>query len=48
MKKSTIHNMSEFKEARKIFQGINSTPKKAVEKSKRRHNSKMKALAKYK
>lgn len=48
MKTPTIHNMKEFKEARKIFQGINSTPKKAVEKSIKRHNSKSKALAKYK
>lgn len=41
MKKPTVHNMSEFKEARKAFQGINSTPKKSLEKSKRRMAEKM-------
>jgi hypothetical protein len=43
-----IHNLPEFKAARKAFQGINSTPKKAVEKSIRRHGSKQKALEKFK
>ena len=47
-KTSTIHNSPEFKETRKAFQGINSTPEKAKEKSIKRHNSKAKALAKYK
>lgn len=37
----TVHNSPEFKEARKTFQGINSTPKKALEKSKRRMAEKM-------
>lgn len=41
-KTPTIHNMPEFKEARKAFQGINSTPKKSLEKSKRRMAEKMK------
>ena len=47
-KTSTIHNSPEFKQLRKSFQGINSTSKKAIEKSKRRHSSKLKALNKYK
>lgn len=33
----TVHNMPEFKEARKAFQGINATTKGSIEKSKRRH-----------
>lgn len=41
MKTETIHNSPEWKEARKSFQGVNSTPKKALEKSKRRVAEKM-------
>ena len=37
----TAHNAPEFKELRKIFAGINSTPSKALEKSKRRMAEKM-------
>jgi hypothetical protein len=37
----TVHNSPEWKEARKIFQGINSTPSKSLEKSKRRMAEKM-------
>ena len=33
----TVHNRPEFKEARKAFEGINSTPKIAREKSIKRH-----------
>lgn len=47
-KTPTIHNSPEWKEARKSFQGINATTKGSIEKSKRRHNSKLKALNKYK
>lgn len=36
-----IHNSPEFKQLRKSFQGINSTPEKALEKSKRRIAEKM-------
>lgn len=36
------HTAPEFKELRKTFQGINSSPSKAVEKSKRRMAEKMK------
>jgi hypothetical protein len=36
-----VHNSPEYKEIRKNFQGINSTPKKALEKSKRRMAEKM-------
>ena len=45
---SVIHNSPEFKELRKTFQGINSTTKGSVEKSKRRHNAKQLALNKHK
>jgi hypothetical protein len=38
-KKPTIHNMPEFKEARKAFEGINATKKGSIEKSKRRHET---------
>ncbi len=41
MKNPTVHNMPEFKEARKAFQGINSTDKHSLEKSKRRVAEKM-------
>lgn len=47
-KTPTIHNMPEFKEARRAFQGINATTKGSVEKSKRRHNAKQLALNKHK
>lgn len=45
---SFMHTSKEFKELRKSFQGINSTRKGSFEKSVRRHNSKAKALNKYK
>lgn len=47
-KRPTIHNSPEWKEARKSFQGINATSKGSIEKSKRRNQSKQKALSKYK
>lgn len=43
-----VHNSPEFKGARKAFQGINATRKGSIEKSKRRHESKAKALEKMK
>lgn len=39
-----IHNSPEFKELRKTYQGINATTKGSVEKSKKRHESKLQAL----
>ncbi len=45
-KKPTIHNSPEWKDTRKAFQGINSTPKKALEKSKRRVAEKMEKRSK--
>jgi hypothetical protein len=47
-KTPTQHNMHEFKEARKAFQGINATTKGSLEKSKRRHNAKQLAINKHK
>lgn len=47
-KRPTPHNMPEFKEARKAFQGINATTKGSIEKSKRRHNAKQLAINKAK
>lgn len=44
----TIHNNPEWKQIRKTFQGINATTKGSIEKSKRRHDSKQKALNKFK
>lgn len=38
------HSHPMFKEARKQFEGINSTTKGSIEKSKRRHEVKSKAL----
>ncbi len=47
---SLVHTAPEFKEARKAFQGINSTPKKAIDKSIARNRAKAvgKALENYK
>ncbi len=45
-KTPTPHNMPEYKEARKAFQGINATTKGSIEKSKRRHTAKHLALTK--
>jgi hypothetical protein len=47
-KTPTVHNMPEYKEARKAFQGINATTKGSIEKSKRRHTAKHLALTKHK
>ena len=44
----TVHNRPEFKEVRKAFQGINSTPKIAREKSIKRHEAHAKVLEKVK
>lgn len=43
-----IHSDPYFKNLRKVFQGINSTTKGSIEKSKRRHNAKQLALNKQK
>ena len=45
---ATAHNHPMFKELRKQFEGINATTKGSIEKSKRRHESKTKALSKFK
>lgn len=39
-----LHSSPQFKELRKIYAGINSTNKGAIDKSIKRHGSKMKAL----
>ena len=44
----TAHNHPIFKDLRKQFEGINATTKGSIEKSKRRHESKTKALSKFK
>lgn len=43
-----MHSAPEFAGLRKVFQGINSTTKGSIEKSKRRHNAKQLALNKQK
>lgn len=40
-KTPTVHNSPEWKEVRKVFQGINATTKGSIEKSKRRIAEKM-------